>query len=288
MSFGFRWVFFWRTLASSLEQRPHPIAWFSQQCVRRGAHPGGLCAGDRGHLPVRQEQRGRGRLGGRLPPHLLLLPRRCSPTGLCGGVSDAHMQLSPQKSFRLLQPGTALSRSSGETAAFCQDLCHVKLIICRRSLARFESRLSCNEWPPALKCSSLPSSFATAREGYRRFCITRINIAMSRKLWSGSHTGSVTSVCWSGRTHSDQWFCGFADVKQCFNGFRCCCVVPDLWIWRSMSVCVFRFRVYFSSKLNIVDACVVAVTLVVTMIYTFSDLSGASLIPRLPVKRDNV
>lgn len=28
------------------------------------------------------------------------------------------------------------------------------------------------------------------------------------------------------------------------------------------------------------DACVVAVTLVVTMIYTFSDLSGASLIPR--------
>lgn len=55
-----------------------------------------------------------------------------------------------------------------------------------------------------------------------------------------------------------------------------------------MSVCVFRFRVYFSSKLNIVDACVVAVTLVVTMIYTFSDLSGASLIPRLPVKRDNV
>lgn len=28
------------------------------------------------------------------------------------------------------------------------------------------------------------------------------------------------------------------------------------------------------------DACVVTVTLVVTMIYTFSDLSGASLIPR--------
>ncbi len=43
---------------------------------------------------------------------------------------------------------------------------------------------------------------------------------------------------------------------------------------------LFRFRVYFSSKLNIVDACVVVVTLVVTMIYTFSDLSGASLIPR--------
>lgn len=41
-----------------------------------------------------------------------------------------------------------------------------------------------------------------------------------------------------------------------------------------------RFRVYFSSKLNIVDACVVVITLVVTMIYTFSDLSGPSLIPR--------
>lgn len=43
---------------------------------------------------------------------------------------------------------------------------------------------------------------------------------------------------------------------------------------------LFRFKVYFSSKLNIVDACVVVITLVVTMIYTFSDLSGASLIPR--------
>lgn len=42
----------------------------------------------------------------------------------------------------------------------------------------------------------------------------------------------------------------------------------------------FSFRVYFSSKLNIVDACVVVITLIVTMIYTFSDLSGASLIPR--------
>lgn len=42
----------------------------------------------------------------------------------------------------------------------------------------------------------------------------------------------------------------------------------------------FRFKVYFSSKLNIVDACVVVVTLVVTMSYTFTDLSGASLIPR--------
>lgn len=45
-------------------------------------------------------------------------------------------------------------------------------------------------------------------------------------------------------------------------------------------VSFYRFKVYFSSKLNIVDACVVVVTLVVTMIYTFSDLSGASLIPR--------
>lgn len=33
------------------------------------------------------------------------------------------------------------------------------------------------------------------------------------------------------------------------------------------------------------DACVVAVTLVVTMIYTFSDLSGASLIPRCPLNK---
>lgn len=42
----------------------------------------------------------------------------------------------------------------------------------------------------------------------------------------------------------------------------------------------FRFRDYFSSKLNIVDACVVVITLVVTMIYTFTDLTGTSLIPR--------
>lgn len=42
----------------------------------------------------------------------------------------------------------------------------------------------------------------------------------------------------------------------------------------------FRFHVYFSSKLNIIDACVVVVTLVVTIVYTFTDLSGASLIPR--------
>ncbi|XP_075887741.1 putative tyrosine-protein phosphatase TPTE isoform X2 [Nelusetta ayraudi] len=48
-----------------------------------------------------------------------------------------------------------------------------------------------------------------------------------------------------------------------------------------LRVYVAGFRVYFSSKLNIVDACVVIITLVVTMIYTFSDLSGPSLIPRV-------
>ncbi|KAM3600971.1 uncharacterized protein V6R79_005339 [Siganus canaliculatus] len=47
-----------------------------------------------------------------------------------------------------------------------------------------------------------------------------------------------------------------------------------------LRVYVEGFKVYFSSKLNIIDACVVVVTLVVTMVYTFSDLSGASLIPR--------
>ncbi|XP_034034233.1 putative tyrosine-protein phosphatase TPTE [Thalassophryne amazonica] len=48
-----------------------------------------------------------------------------------------------------------------------------------------------------------------------------------------------------------------------------------------LRVYVEGFKVYFSSKLNIIDACVVVVTLVVTMIYTFTDLSGASLIPRV-------
>lgn len=48
-----------------------------------------------------------------------------------------------------------------------------------------------------------------------------------------------------------------------------------------LRVYVEGFKVYFSSKMNIVDACVVVVTLVVTMVYTFSDLSGASLIPRV-------
>ncbi|RXN06841.1 phosphatidylinositol 3,4,5-trisphosphate 3-phosphatase TPTE2-like protein [Labeo rohita] len=48
-----------------------------------------------------------------------------------------------------------------------------------------------------------------------------------------------------------------------------------------LRVYVEGFKVYFSSKLNIMDACIVVVTLVVTMIYVWSDLSGASLIPRL-------
>ncbi|XP_012683113.1 putative tyrosine-protein phosphatase TPTE isoform X2 [Clupea harengus] len=48
-----------------------------------------------------------------------------------------------------------------------------------------------------------------------------------------------------------------------------------------LRVYVEGFKVYFSSKLNIMDACIVVVTLVITMIYTFSDFSGASLIPRV-------
>ncbi|XP_040038907.2 putative tyrosine-protein phosphatase TPTE isoform X1 [Gasterosteus aculeatus] len=48
-----------------------------------------------------------------------------------------------------------------------------------------------------------------------------------------------------------------------------------------LRVYVEGLKVYFSSQLNIVDACVVVITLVVTMIYTFSDLTGASLIPRV-------
>ncbi|ROL54398.1 Phosphatidylinositol 3,4,5-trisphosphate 3-phosphatase TPTE2 [Anabarilius grahami] len=48
-----------------------------------------------------------------------------------------------------------------------------------------------------------------------------------------------------------------------------------------LRIYVEGFKVYFSSKLNIIDACIVAITLVVTMIYAFSDLSGASLIPRV-------
>ncbi|KAI4877746.1 hypothetical protein NFI96_016173, partial [Prochilodus magdalenae] len=48
-----------------------------------------------------------------------------------------------------------------------------------------------------------------------------------------------------------------------------------------LRVYIEGFKVYFSSKLNIVDACIVIITLVVTMVYTFSNLSGAGLIPRL-------
>ncbi|KAF3706559.1 Phosphatidylinositol 3,4,5-trisphosphate 3-phosphatase TPTE2 [Channa argus] len=48
-----------------------------------------------------------------------------------------------------------------------------------------------------------------------------------------------------------------------------------------LRVYVEGFKVYFSSKLNIIDACVVVVTLVVTIVYTFTSLSGASLIPRV-------
>uniref|UniRef100_A0A665TVP5 Phosphatidylinositol 3,4,5-trisphosphate 3-phosphatase TPTE2-like n=1 Tax=Echeneis naucrates TaxID=173247 RepID=A0A665TVP5_ECHNA len=48
-----------------------------------------------------------------------------------------------------------------------------------------------------------------------------------------------------------------------------------------LRVYVEGFKVYFSSKLNIMDAGVVVVTLVVTMIYTFTDLSGVHLIPRV-------
>ncbi|XP_062870022.1 putative tyrosine-protein phosphatase TPTE isoform X2 [Trichomycterus rosablanca] len=48
-----------------------------------------------------------------------------------------------------------------------------------------------------------------------------------------------------------------------------------------LRIYVEGFNVYFRSKLNIMDACIVVITLVVTMIYTFSDLSGASLFPRV-------
>ncbi|XP_061104810.1 putative tyrosine-protein phosphatase TPTE [Conger conger] len=48
-----------------------------------------------------------------------------------------------------------------------------------------------------------------------------------------------------------------------------------------LRVYVEGLKVYFSSKLNILDACIVVITLVVTMIYAFTDLSGVSLIPRV-------
>ncbi|KAJ7997568.1 hypothetical protein DPEC_G00230350 [Dallia pectoralis] len=48
-----------------------------------------------------------------------------------------------------------------------------------------------------------------------------------------------------------------------------------------LRVYVEGFKVYFSSRLNSVDACIVIITLGVTMIYFFSDLNGPSLIPRV-------
>ncbi|XP_067889530.1 putative tyrosine-protein phosphatase TPTE isoform X2 [Heterodontus francisci] len=48
-----------------------------------------------------------------------------------------------------------------------------------------------------------------------------------------------------------------------------------------LRIFVEGFRVYFRSKLNILDAVIVVVTQVITMVYAFSDLSGATLIPRV-------
>ncbi|XP_008425410.1 putative tyrosine-protein phosphatase TPTE isoform X2 [Poecilia reticulata] len=47
-----------------------------------------------------------------------------------------------------------------------------------------------------------------------------------------------------------------------------------------LRVYVESFKVYFVSKLNIMDACVVVSTLIVTMVYTFIDVTGPYLIPR--------
>lgn len=68
----------------------------------------------------------------------------------------------------------------------------------------------------------------------------------------------------------------------CFLTSHLRCTFCDLLkvIFLIFSWPVFSFKVYFSSKLNVVDAAVVIITLVVTMIYTFSDMSGANLIPR--------
>ncbi|MGH0172482.1 UNVERIFIED_CONTAM: hypothetical protein FKN15_063270 [Acipenser sinensis] len=41
------------------------------------------------------------------------------------------------------------------------------------------------------------------------------------------------------------------------------------------------FNSYFSSKLNIVDACIVFVTLIIAMVFALSDVSGVALIPRM-------
>uniref|UniRef100_A0A4W4GFE0 Transmembrane phosphatase with tensin homology n=1 Tax=Electrophorus electricus TaxID=8005 RepID=A0A4W4GFE0_ELEEL len=48
-----------------------------------------------------------------------------------------------------------------------------------------------------------------------------------------------------------------------------------------LRIYVEGFKEYFSSKLNVVDAFIVIITLTVTMFYTFSDLSGGTHIPRL-------
>ncbi|XP_075706160.1 phosphatidylinositol 3,4,5-trisphosphate 3-phosphatase TPTE2-like [Rhinoderma darwinii] len=48
-----------------------------------------------------------------------------------------------------------------------------------------------------------------------------------------------------------------------------------------LHVFVEGFQKYFSAKLNIFDAAIVVVTLIVTLIYAFTDFSGATNIPRL-------
>ncbi|XP_056417960.1 phosphatidylinositol 3,4,5-trisphosphate 3-phosphatase TPTE2-like isoform X2 [Hyla sarda] len=48
-----------------------------------------------------------------------------------------------------------------------------------------------------------------------------------------------------------------------------------------LHIFVEGFRKYFSSRLNIFDAAIVVITLIVTLIYAFTDFSGATNIPRL-------
>ncbi|MGH0175231.1 UNVERIFIED_CONTAM: hypothetical protein FKN15_069883 [Acipenser sinensis] len=48
-----------------------------------------------------------------------------------------------------------------------------------------------------------------------------------------------------------------------------------------LRVYVEGFNSYFSSKLNIVDACIVFVTLIISMVFALSDVSGIALIPRM-------
>ncbi|XP_007889410.2 putative tyrosine-protein phosphatase TPTE [Callorhinchus milii] len=48
-----------------------------------------------------------------------------------------------------------------------------------------------------------------------------------------------------------------------------------------LRVFVEGFRVYFRNKLHILDAVIVVVTQVITMVYAFSDLSGSTHIPRV-------